>query len=74
MYCLCVNVYYGHRVTTQLQLTNISYHVQHLEGQNFAALTIEEWAAVCRHVKAVEGYMSRARDGQLQGNNHNQRR
>jgi len=26
MYCLCVNVY-CHRVTTQLQLTNISYHV-----------------------------------------------
>jgi hypothetical protein len=25
MYCLCVNVYYCHRVTTQLQLTNISY-------------------------------------------------
>jgi len=25
MYCLCVNVY-CHRVTTQLQLTNISYH------------------------------------------------
>ena len=26
MYCLCVNVY-CHRVTTQLQLTNISYQV-----------------------------------------------
>ena len=26
MYCLCVNVY-CHRVTTQLQLTNISYHL-----------------------------------------------
>ena len=26
MYCLCVNVY-CHRVTTQLQLTNISYHI-----------------------------------------------
>ena len=25
MYCLCVNVYYCHRVTTQLQLINISY-------------------------------------------------
>ena len=25
MYCLCVNVYY-HRVTTQLQLINVSYH------------------------------------------------
>ena len=27
MYCLCVNVYYCHRVTTQLQLTNISYNI-----------------------------------------------
>ena len=27
MYCLCVNVYYCHRVTTQLQLTNISYDI-----------------------------------------------
>ena len=26
MYCLCVNVY-CHRVTTQLQLTKISYHI-----------------------------------------------
>ena len=26
VYCLCVNVY-CHRVTTQLQLTNISYHI-----------------------------------------------
>jgi len=26
MYCLCVNVY-CHRVTTKLQLTNISYHI-----------------------------------------------
>ena len=29
MYCLCVNVY-CHRVTTQLQLTNISYHISYL--------------------------------------------
>ena len=28
MYCLCVYVlYYCHRVTTQLQLTNVSYHI-----------------------------------------------
>ena len=27
MYCLCVNVYYCDRVTTQLQLTNIPYHI-----------------------------------------------
>ena len=31
MYCLCVNVYYCHRVTTQLQLTNISYHYHNSE-------------------------------------------
>jgi hypothetical protein len=28
MYCLCVNVYYCHRMTTQLQLRNISYHIK----------------------------------------------
>ena len=34
--------------------------VQQLAEQNFAAVTMEEWAAVCRHVKAVEEeYMSR---------------
>ena len=33
MYCLCVNVYYCHRVTTQLQLTNISYHI--MFGKSF---------------------------------------
>ena len=27
IYCLCGNVYCCHRVTTQLQLTNISYHI-----------------------------------------------
>ena len=38
MYCLCVNVY-CHRVTTQLQLTNISYHVQFPEREkNFPLL------------------------------------
>jgi len=26
-YCLCVNVYYCHRLSTQLQLTNISYRI-----------------------------------------------
>jgi len=34
--------------------------VQQLAEQNFAAVTMEEWAAVCRHVEAVEEeYMSR---------------
>ena len=30
MYCLCVNVY-CHRVTTQLQLTNISYYIKYID-------------------------------------------
>ena len=35
-------------------------NVQQLAKQNFAAVTTEEWAVVCRHVKAVEEeYMSR---------------
>ena len=34
--------------------------VQQLAEQHFAAVTMEEWAAICRHVKAVEDeYMSR---------------
>jgi hypothetical protein len=34
--------------------------VQQLAEQNFAAVTMEEWVAVCRHVKAVEEeYMNR---------------
>ena len=34
--------------------------VQKLAEQNFAAVAMEEWAAVCRHVKAVEEeYMNR---------------
>ena len=28
--------------------------VQQLAEQNFAAVTMEGWAAVCRHVKVVE--------------------
>jgi hypothetical protein len=28
--------------------------VQQLAEQNFGAVTMEEWAAVCRHVKSVE--------------------
>ena len=34
--------------------------VQHLAGQNFAAVAMEGWAVVCRNVKAVEEeYMRR---------------
>jgi hypothetical protein len=37
MYCLCVNVlYYYHRVSTQLQLTNISYHRFLRTNSNFS--------------------------------------
>jgi hypothetical protein len=32
---------------------------------------MEEWAAVCRYVKAVEEEYMRARDGQRHGKNHN---
>jgi hypothetical protein len=28
--------------------------LEQLAEQNFAAVTMEEWAAVCRHIKAVE--------------------
>ena len=36
MYCLCVNVY-CHRVTTQLQLINISYHIIYTRHQGVAS-------------------------------------
>ena len=32
MYCLCVNMYYCHRMTTKLQLTNISYIITRYRG------------------------------------------
>ena len=48
---------------TRLAVKNVTFNlrdVQQLAEQNFAAVTMEEWAAVCRHVKAVEEeYMSR---------------
>ena len=48
--------------------------VQQLVEQNFATVTMEVWAAVCRHVKAVEEeYMNRAREGQRHGEDINQR-
>jgi hypothetical protein len=43
MYCLCVNVY-CHRVTTQLQLTNISYRIIKLHS-----LHIPLWRAL-KHI------------------------
>jgi len=49
-------------VKTRIAAKNITFKlqdVQQLAEQNFAAVTMEEWAAVCRHAKAVEEYMSR---------------
>jgi hypothetical protein len=49
-------------VKTRIAAKNVTFklrNVQQLAEQNFAAITLEEWAAVCRHVKAVEEeYMS----------------
>ena len=48
---------------TRIAAKNVTFKlldVQQLAKQNFAAVTTEEWAVVCRHVKAVEEeYMSR---------------
>jgi len=44
-------------VKTRIAAKNVTFKlrvVQQLAEQNFAAVTMEEWAAVCRHVKAVE--------------------
>jgi len=50
-------------VNTRIAAKNVTFKlrdVQQLAEQNFAAVTMEEWAAVCRHVEAVEvEYMSR---------------
>ena len=50
-------------VKTRIAAKNVTFRlrdVQQLAEQNFAAVAMEEWAAVCRHVKAVEEeYMSR---------------
>jgi hypothetical protein len=50
-------------VKTRIAAKNVTFElrdVQQLAEQNFAAVTTEEWVAVCRHVKAVEeDYMSR---------------
>ena len=42
---------------TRIATKNVTFKlrdVQQLAEQNFAAVTVEEWADVCRHVKAVE--------------------
>ena len=41
MYCLCVNVY-CHRVTTQLQLTNISYHIIFFFTESWSAVQFSD--------------------------------
>jgi hypothetical protein len=50
-------------VKNRIAAKNVTFKlqdVQHLAEQNFAAVTTEEWAAVCRHVQTVEEeYMSR---------------
>jgi hypothetical protein len=49
-------------VKTRIAAKNVTFKlrdVQQLAEQNFAAVTMGEWADVCRHVKAVEEeYMS----------------
>ena len=45
MYCLCANVYYCHRVTTQLQLTNISYHI--MADKCDLCLRLTTWPPPC---------------------------
>ena len=48
---------------TRIAAKNVTFKlqdVQQLAEQNFATVTMEEWAAVCRHAKTVEeDYMSR---------------
>ena len=48
---------------TRIAAKNVTFmlwDIQQLAEQNFAIVIMEEWAAVCRHVKAVEEeYMSR---------------
>ena len=62
-------------VKTRIAAKNVTFKlqdVQQLAEQNFAAVSMEEWAAVCRHAKTVEEeYMSREHDGQRHGKNHN---
>ena len=49
-------------VKARIAAKNVTFKlgdVQQLAEQHFAAVTMEEWTAVCRHVKAVEEYLSR---------------
>jgi len=53
----------GDIMKTRIAAKDVTFElrdVRQLAEQNFAAMTMEEWATVCRHVKAVgEEYMSR---------------
>ena len=46
MYCLCVNVY-CHRVTTQLQLINISYHIISYSILHFRSIDMHRRYITC---------------------------
>jgi hypothetical protein len=49
-------------VKTRIAAKNITFKLRdfhQLAEENSATMTMEEWVAVCRHVKAVEDYMSR---------------
>jgi hypothetical protein len=50
-------------VKTRIAAKNVTFKlrdVQQLAEQNFASVTMDEWTAICRHVKAVEEeYVSR---------------
>jgi len=52
-------------VKTRIAAKNVVFKLQDVRtGQvNFVAVTMEEWAAVCRHIKAVEEeYMSKEQE------------
>jgi len=45
-------------VKTRIAAKNVTFKLQDVQPpaeQNFASVTMEEWAAVCRHAKTVEG-------------------
>ena len=48
MYCMCVNVY-CHRVTTQLQLTNISISIKIQAWFNVDADVVQKLSVLWRH-------------------------
>ena len=76
MYCLCVNVYYCHRVTTQLQLTNrpISYITFQTQLQRFIVLAVLELSSgfclkVAEYVQLPLRYIINIRKHHMQHRN-----